>query len=68
VSKPTLYAHFGSKGEPVAVVLAARHAARARELRAFASSASRTRGSARSPYSRISARSTHVSASAAVRS
>ena len=32
VSKPTLYAHFGSKAELVAAVLERRHAARAAEL------------------------------------
>ena len=32
VSKPTLYAHFGSKAELVAAVLERRHAARAEEL------------------------------------
>ena len=32
VSKPTLYAHFGSKAELVAAVLERRHAAREREL------------------------------------
>ena len=35
VSKPTLYAHYGSKGELVAAVLQARHAERAAELRAW---------------------------------
>src|SRR6478735_4858575 len=35
VSKPTLYAHFGSKAELVAAVLARRHAARAGELEAL---------------------------------
>jgi len=34
VSKPTLYAHFGSKAELVAAVLDRRHAARAAELEA----------------------------------
>lgn len=34
VSKPTLYAHFGSKAELVAAVLERRHAARAAELEA----------------------------------
>ena len=35
VSKPTLYAHFGSKAELVAAVLERRHAARAAELEAL---------------------------------
>ncbi len=35
VSKPTLYAHFGSKGELVAAVLGERHARRSDELRAW---------------------------------
>ena len=35
VSKPTLYAHFGSKAELVAAVLERRHAARAEELEAI---------------------------------
>jgi AcrR family transcriptional regulator len=35
VSKPTLYAHFGSKSELVAAVLARRHAARVEELAAI---------------------------------
>lgn len=35
VSKPTLYAHFGSKAELVAAVLGARHARRAEELCAW---------------------------------
>lgn len=35
VSKPTLYAHFGSKAELVAAVLERRHAARIRELEAL---------------------------------
>ena len=35
VSKPTLYAHFGSKSELVAAVLAERHARRSEELRAW---------------------------------
>jgi AcrR family transcriptional regulator len=35
VSKPTLYAHFGSKGELVAAVLEQRHAERAAELGAW---------------------------------
>jgi AcrR family transcriptional regulator len=35
VSKPTLYAHFRSKDELVAAVLAARHAERAAELEAW---------------------------------
>ena len=35
VSKPTLYAHFGSKAELVAAVLERRHAARAGELEAL---------------------------------
>src|ERR687897_1682040 len=34
ISKPTLYAHFGSKAELVAAVLERRHAARADELEA----------------------------------
>jgi AcrR family transcriptional regulator len=36
VSKPTLYAHYGSKSELVAAVLAARHARRETELEAWA--------------------------------
>ena len=35
VSKPTLYAHFGSKAELVAAVLERRHAVRAAELEAL---------------------------------
>jgi AcrR family transcriptional regulator len=35
VSKPTLYAHFGSKSELVAAVLEQRHARRAEELEAW---------------------------------
>jgi AcrR family transcriptional regulator len=35
VSKPTLYAHFGSKAELVAAVLERRHATRAAELEAL---------------------------------
>src|SRR4051794_839892 len=35
VSKPTLYAHYGSKAELVAAVLEARHARRAEELSAW---------------------------------
>jgi AcrR family transcriptional regulator len=35
VSKPTLYAHFGSKAELIAAVLERRHAARAAELEAL---------------------------------
>ena len=35
VSKPTLYAHFGSKADLVATVLERRHAARAEELEAL---------------------------------
>ena len=35
VSKPTLYAHFGSKAELVAAVLERRHTARAAELEAL---------------------------------